>query len=242
MDTDEGDDHDPLSLHKYLYTEADPVDGVDPSGHDDLAGVMTAMSMSVTLDMMPSIKQATCTACSVQMPSDANTALLARLAFAEGIPTQTGMWAIASVVVNRVNSGRTGEFGSGLNGVIYQQYSNSSNYIFNAIGDPKNTLWPAVATQAGIQKLSISLCPVYQYAVIAAQRALQGNTNTDAVLYYDDSIKEPSWAKSSLVLPADVIGDGASGNYIDNPTGNGQYFFKYAPPKPKKKKKSGGKN
>jgi len=36
MDTDEGANTDPLSLHKYLYSEANPVDGVDPSGNDDL--------------------------------------------------------------------------------------------------------------------------------------------------------------------------------------------------------------
>jgi len=52
MDTEEGDRFSPSSLHKYLYTKADPVDGVDPTGHDDIAGMMTAMSMSVTLDMM----------------------------------------------------------------------------------------------------------------------------------------------------------------------------------------------
>jgi RHS repeat-associated protein len=32
MDTDEGDQEDPLSLHKYLYCQEDPVDGYDPSG------------------------------------------------------------------------------------------------------------------------------------------------------------------------------------------------------------------
>ena len=32
MDTDEGDQADPLSLHKYLYAEDDPVDHLDPSG------------------------------------------------------------------------------------------------------------------------------------------------------------------------------------------------------------------
>jgi RHS repeat-associated protein len=32
MDTYEGDDQEPLSLHKYLYTEGDPVDNVDPCG------------------------------------------------------------------------------------------------------------------------------------------------------------------------------------------------------------------
>jgi RHS repeat-associated protein len=244
MDTEEGDDDDPVSLHKYLYTEADPIDGLDPSGHDDLAGVMMVASMSVSLDAMAVPNKAACTACSVQMPADANSALLARLAFAEGIPTQTGMWAIASVVVNRVNSGRSGEFGSGLTGVIYQQYSNSSNYVFNAIGDPKNTLWPAVATQAGIQKLNPKLCLTYQYAVTAAQNALAGNTNTDAVIYYDDSIPEPkiilNGMNNGTLLTADVYD--AGGSYIDNPDGNGQYFFKYAPSKPKKKKKHGGNN
>ena len=32
MDTYEGDDEVPLSLHKYSYTQVDPVDGLDPSG------------------------------------------------------------------------------------------------------------------------------------------------------------------------------------------------------------------
>ena len=34
MDTYEGDNEDPLSLHKYLYCEVDPIDGVDPTGHE----------------------------------------------------------------------------------------------------------------------------------------------------------------------------------------------------------------
>lgn len=33
MDTDEGDDETPLALHKYLYGQADPVDGLDPTGY-----------------------------------------------------------------------------------------------------------------------------------------------------------------------------------------------------------------
>jgi RHS repeat-associated protein len=35
MDEDEGNDEVPLSLHKYLYADADPVDGIDPSGFQD---------------------------------------------------------------------------------------------------------------------------------------------------------------------------------------------------------------
>ena len=34
MDTYAGNNEDPLSLHKYLYCQADPVNRVDPSGHD----------------------------------------------------------------------------------------------------------------------------------------------------------------------------------------------------------------
>ena len=33
MDTSEGDQEDPLSLHKYLYVCDNPVNGVDPTGH-----------------------------------------------------------------------------------------------------------------------------------------------------------------------------------------------------------------
>ena len=50
MDTYEGDGNDPLSLHKYLYTQNDPIDGVDPSGNqDDIAA-----EASDTLDNMSS--------------------------------------------------------------------------------------------------------------------------------------------------------------------------------------------
>jgi peptidyl-Lys metalloendopeptidase len=34
MDTYQGDNEDPLSLHKYLYCEGNPVNGTDPTGHD----------------------------------------------------------------------------------------------------------------------------------------------------------------------------------------------------------------
>jgi RHS repeat-associated protein len=41
MDTFEGRLEDPLSLHKYLYCKANPVNGVDPSGHDEIDWGMT---------------------------------------------------------------------------------------------------------------------------------------------------------------------------------------------------------
>jgi RHS repeat-associated protein len=48
MDTDEGASHDPISLHKYLYAGANPVDRLDPSGHDFI-DVVAAMAVSSIL-------------------------------------------------------------------------------------------------------------------------------------------------------------------------------------------------
>jgi RHS repeat-associated protein len=52
MDSYEGDNEDPLSLHKYLYGADNPVDGSDPSGHDDLASLSVSESLGAGLDSM----------------------------------------------------------------------------------------------------------------------------------------------------------------------------------------------
>ena len=49
MDTWIGRSADPRTLHKYLYTHADPVNGVDPSGHVTLMQVGIALSITGTL-------------------------------------------------------------------------------------------------------------------------------------------------------------------------------------------------
>lgn len=50
MDTSEGDQEDPLSLHKYLYCAANPVNRFDPSGHDgDEVSLLAAGSISTGL-------------------------------------------------------------------------------------------------------------------------------------------------------------------------------------------------
>lgn len=41
----EGTKYDPASLHRYLYTQADPVNGIDPSGEFSLGDVMTAIGI-----------------------------------------------------------------------------------------------------------------------------------------------------------------------------------------------------
>jgi RHS repeat-associated protein len=47
MDTYEGSQSDPLSLHKYLYCAADPVNNTDPSGHfmDGIGGLLTSTAL-----------------------------------------------------------------------------------------------------------------------------------------------------------------------------------------------------
>ena len=58
MDTEEGDTHDPLSLHKYLYTSANPVNRMDPTGHDDLGSVLGALAVGVTIMAMSTMSYA----------------------------------------------------------------------------------------------------------------------------------------------------------------------------------------
>jgi len=51
MDTFEGSPTDPQSLHKYLYCAADPVNRIDPSGHDgDLTTMQVVTGLSVGMN------------------------------------------------------------------------------------------------------------------------------------------------------------------------------------------------
>jgi hypothetical protein len=51
MDTSEGQNKDPLSLHKYLYCEGNPVNHIDPSGHD-LGDLVLSMSIQASMFAM----------------------------------------------------------------------------------------------------------------------------------------------------------------------------------------------
>ena len=44
-DSWEGNQSDPLSLHKYLYCQADPANNLDPSGHDTLPSLLTGFTI-----------------------------------------------------------------------------------------------------------------------------------------------------------------------------------------------------
>lgn len=45
MDTFEGDNFDPQSLHKYAYAHCDPINGIDPSGYSALITVLVVMAI-----------------------------------------------------------------------------------------------------------------------------------------------------------------------------------------------------
>src|ERR1041385_5406216 len=51
MDSYEGSQGDPLSLHKYLYAQANPVNRIDPSGQSDgsVATLVTAIGIAANL-------------------------------------------------------------------------------------------------------------------------------------------------------------------------------------------------
>jgi RHS repeat-associated protein len=55
MDTQQGSDRDPLSLHKYMYAEGDPIDHLDPSGNqiDDVIG---SLAVDMTLNALSTIQ------------------------------------------------------------------------------------------------------------------------------------------------------------------------------------------
>ena len=52
VDTFEGNNSDPLSLHKYLYANGNPVNRTNPSGHDSLIGVSVASAIGGSLHAM----------------------------------------------------------------------------------------------------------------------------------------------------------------------------------------------
>jgi RHS repeat-associated protein len=55
MDTYEGDRQSPLSLHKYLYVCGNPVNGLDPSGHDDIEEFSIANAVNQVVQSMSTL-------------------------------------------------------------------------------------------------------------------------------------------------------------------------------------------
>ena len=67
-DTSSGDNTDPLSLHTYLYADADSINGFDPSGHDDVFDTLVLMGMDSVITLGSTQLSAT-TAPSTTAPS-----------------------------------------------------------------------------------------------------------------------------------------------------------------------------
>jgi hypothetical protein len=58
MDSFEGSQPDPLSLHKYLYAHCDPINRVDPSGNTDLIETISTTGIQVTLQTANAVRAA----------------------------------------------------------------------------------------------------------------------------------------------------------------------------------------
>ena len=56
MDSYEGNSTDPLSLHKYLYANADGVNNVDPSGKTGIVNTVIAYSLQATLFVLTNVQ------------------------------------------------------------------------------------------------------------------------------------------------------------------------------------------
>ncbi len=57
MDAFEGDDQNPVSLHKYLYAASNPINGTDPSGNQDLVTEVGAEAVDGTLESQSAIER-----------------------------------------------------------------------------------------------------------------------------------------------------------------------------------------
>ena len=67
MDSYEGNNEEPLSLHKYLYCHGNPINGSDPSGHDfEAFAMLTAMDIGMRVTSM---SLATIAEAAVALPS-----------------------------------------------------------------------------------------------------------------------------------------------------------------------------
>jgi hypothetical protein len=88
MDTYEGNQQDPQSLHRFTYCQNDPVNNVDPSGNE-IEGVLTVMDISsgFLAAISPATSKAKSAAATTvllpNLPTDRNTQLLVGLIFAE---------------------------------------------------------------------------------------------------------------------------------------------------------------
>jgi YD repeat-containing protein len=56
MDPTSGDNQDPISLHKYLYANADPINGLDPSGHDELSDDAFALADDYVIEELAGLQ------------------------------------------------------------------------------------------------------------------------------------------------------------------------------------------
>jgi RHS repeat-associated protein len=96
MDSFEGVFSDPPSLHHYLYVQAGPVNGIDPSGFDELAELAVEEPIDETLETTTTVSTreaatATTVANSVAVAAQVKSSLISILLFANAIGTSVAL-------------------------------------------------------------------------------------------------------------------------------------------------------
>jgi hypothetical protein len=124
--TEEGDEEEPMSLHKYLYANCNPVNIIDPSGHDgELASLSVAVGGLATL--------ASQNAAVLTEVEDASEASIVESEAAVQTPTQE---AEAGITEARAGLQQAFQSGGSAVGRAFQQFGrlaeNTANSVINA--------------------------------------------------------------------------------------------------------------
>jgi hypothetical protein len=102
-DSYEGSQSDPLSLHKYLYCQVDPVNGIDPSGEfTEAIGVMMTFSISTVLDGLPNLAP--------MAEVKVGTKVEVRFGKLNEVPSAIGDWYHAYIITTDNLTGNMGLF------------------------------------------------------------------------------------------------------------------------------------
>jgi RHS repeat-associated protein len=136
MDAGEGDLEGPLSLHKYLYVSANPVNKIDPTGNDDFTAVGQVTTAAVDSIVETSAEE------SDYLAYQALTNSILRGAIGFGAVKATGVAAVttltlAGLILLASVAPVTG--GSSSEDVLLRNGHDSDNYAVFAFGDNSNS-------------------------------------------------------------------------------------------------------
>jgi len=124
QDTWMGRNHDPISLHKYLYAQSDPITYIDPTGNFSLSSVGTALNSVASL---ASIAQTTYSVFQIATGKKELTAKDVGMAIALGITNKVGGKYVSKFAEKYVNSLKSFVKGIGCNSFAENTFITTAN-------------------------------------------------------------------------------------------------------------------